>query len=493
MSYFNSNMKLCLFGLVLSSHASLAGLILPDFVTNDCGPKKTPEPLVNIQHHKNWCRDWCVVAPKSEATPSVIWVDPENDPANYNYAKAPWLAPAALNIFLRHIESKGVGYRQGYTTLGLFYTPETWFADPRYQTFFDWRNHIFDNGKYAMNIGAGFRFRDPRLENVYGINIYYDFRNDCADYHQIGIGAEMAACYYTLRINGYFPVGTRSHSSFRAREIKTHDCDCDCDVCEHACDDKVLDHHRDNFLDHHPERDHDMDQHPDCNHTEDLCHNHDCDHDHHHDHDKDHHHDRDHDRDRDCEDHDHDRDICCDDDHHKDHDHHWNRRSNNEKSHHFDPEPDNNQCNNFQEFQLCTRNQRSLGGFDAEIETSLKRFSILWNTNWDVYGAIGPYYYKRDCCNNNVIGGKLRVGASYLDYLTFEIRFSYDQTFHGIVQGLIGINFPLGGLELDCEMDYCTAFLRKIGLQFVQRNEIIVLKDRLCCPAQINNNNSDDD
>lgn len=73
---------------------------------------------------------------------------------------------------LRHIESGGIGYKDGYTTLEAFFAsdPSQWPVTP----FLDARGHIFDDGKWAANVGAG--LRKLWRNRAYGINAYYDYR-----------------------------------------------------------------------------------------------------------------------------------------------------------------------------------------------------------------------------------------------------------------------------------------------------------------------------
>ena len=69
---------------------------------------------------------------------------------------------------LRHIESGGIGYKKGYTTLEIFLAPNTnqWKVIP----FLDMRGHIFDNAKWAANAGLGLRTLYGNW--IYGINTY---------------------------------------------------------------------------------------------------------------------------------------------------------------------------------------------------------------------------------------------------------------------------------------------------------------------------------
>lgn len=110
-------------------------------------------------------------------------------------------------IGARHIESGGVGYNQGYTTLEFFLAP-----DPdqfSIMPFVDCRGHIFDNGKLAANAGLGIRaLKDCR---VYGANVYYDYRNTKHQhYNQIGFGFETLGNRWDFRANAYLPVGPKT-------------------------------------------------------------------------------------------------------------------------------------------------------------------------------------------------------------------------------------------------------------------------------------------
>ena len=112
---------------------------------------------------------------------------------------------------IRHIESGGVGYDQGYTTLEVFLA-----MDPSrlsIMPFVDFRGHVFDNGKFAANAGLGIRaLADCR---VYGANIYYDYRNTKRQhYNQIGLGIETLGVRWDFRANGYLPVGAKTSSFY---------------------------------------------------------------------------------------------------------------------------------------------------------------------------------------------------------------------------------------------------------------------------------------
>jgi hypothetical protein len=114
-----------------------------------------------------------------------------------------------VRITARHIEGKGVGYNQGYTTLEGFFTTEEPWGDS-WIPFLDLRGHVFDNGKMAANAGVGFRYLAS--SRILGANAYYDYRHTAhRDYNQVSLGFESLGEIWDFRVNGYLPVGhTRS-------------------------------------------------------------------------------------------------------------------------------------------------------------------------------------------------------------------------------------------------------------------------------------------
>lgn len=114
---------------------------------------------------------------------------------------------------VRHIESGGIGYKDGYTTLEAFFAsdPSQWKVTP----FFDARGHVFDNGKWAANAGVGIRALWGN--RVYGINTYYDYRNGGRLHsNQMGVGLETLGELFDFRINGYLPVGVKTSAPYDA-------------------------------------------------------------------------------------------------------------------------------------------------------------------------------------------------------------------------------------------------------------------------------------
>ena len=112
---------------------------------------------------------------------------------------------------IRHIESGGIGYDDGYTTLEAFLAsdPSQWRVTP----FLDARGHVFNNGKWAANAGIG--VRSLWGNRAYGINAYYDYRST-GRFHsnQTGIGLETLGELFDFRLNGYLPVGAKTSDPY---------------------------------------------------------------------------------------------------------------------------------------------------------------------------------------------------------------------------------------------------------------------------------------
>ena len=129
--------------------------------------------------------------------------------------------PLPYRVTGRHIEAKGIGYDQGYTSLDLFLSP----SDPYFCNwipFLDLRGHIFDNGDPAANAGVGMRYIEGN--SVFGANVYYDYRQNkhrhnsqhekTRVYNQVGVGLEYLGECFDVRVNGYLPVARRKSSTY---------------------------------------------------------------------------------------------------------------------------------------------------------------------------------------------------------------------------------------------------------------------------------------
>ncbi len=115
--------------------------------------------------------------------------------------------PLDTRIVLRHREPGGIGYNLGYSSFDIFITPER----KDWGTYYlDLRGHIFNDGRWATNVGLGVRYVPSCFNVVYGGNVYWDWRNTKhTEYQQIGAGLEVMWPCWDLRVNGYFPINRK--------------------------------------------------------------------------------------------------------------------------------------------------------------------------------------------------------------------------------------------------------------------------------------------
>jgi len=119
----------------------------------------------------------------------------------------------SFSITAAHKEPGGIGYKKGYTSLGVLISPKDyrWIVP-----FLDVRAHLFNDGKWAANAGAGIRYRQDERKVVWGLNAYYDYRrSNNHNFNQVGVGVELLGQRFYLVTNAYFPVG-------RTKKIKNY-------------------------------------------------------------------------------------------------------------------------------------------------------------------------------------------------------------------------------------------------------------------------------
>ena len=124
-------------------------------------------------------------------------------------------SPRPMRVTARHMEAKGIGYNQGYSTLEGFFAPaEPW--NDAWVPFLDLRGHVFNNGRWAANGGLGMRY--IATSRVWGANVYYDYRKtNRQHYNQVSFGLESLGKIWDFRVNGYIPVGTTASSHYHRR------------------------------------------------------------------------------------------------------------------------------------------------------------------------------------------------------------------------------------------------------------------------------------
>jgi len=111
---------------------------------------------------------------------------------------------------VRHVEPKGIGFSQGYSTLAGFFAPLPQ-GDGLWVPFVDARGHVFNDGHLAANVGLGVR---SIRSIVWGLNAYYDYRQTHRHhYNQVSGGIEALGKVWDFRWNFYLPFG-KIHSHF---------------------------------------------------------------------------------------------------------------------------------------------------------------------------------------------------------------------------------------------------------------------------------------
>ncbi len=126
-------------------------------------------------------------------------------------------------IYFKHIEGKGVGYQEGYSTFGAFITPFSRFS--QVLPFLDLRGHVFNHTwKFAANAGAGVKYLSDSAW-VFGAAAYYDYRQtNKSHYNQASLSFEFLFNRWEIRGNGYLPFAGKTHTK-RHSEVATYQFD----------------------------------------------------------------------------------------------------------------------------------------------------------------------------------------------------------------------------------------------------------------------------
>jgi hypothetical protein len=113
------------------------------------------------------------------------------------------LQAANSTLQVRHRESGGVGYSQGYTSGDYFLTAQ-W---TKLELLFNLRGHLFNDGFFAGNGGIGLRYSLKDDHYRLGANVFYDCRDSSHLFaNQISAGLEFLSHHFDIRANGYLPI-----------------------------------------------------------------------------------------------------------------------------------------------------------------------------------------------------------------------------------------------------------------------------------------------
>lgn len=143
--------------------------------------------------------------PQSPSNPK-----PSSNPSMEESRDSVNIYPIPKRIDVGHIEGKGIGYNTGYTKLSIVFAPE--YRVGHYLSLIDVRGVVFDDGKFAANAGYIGRYLPKSFCEVFGFNVFYDFRQGHrGNYNQVSGGFEVLNRRWELHANASVPVGTREH------------------------------------------------------------------------------------------------------------------------------------------------------------------------------------------------------------------------------------------------------------------------------------------
>jgi len=122
-------------------------------------------------------------------------------------APDPWMT----RISARHVAGEGVGHTSGFSSLDWF-LPLLPAESDSTMWFGDFRGLIFNDGQFGSNVGTGYRWFVEDQNRIYGVNGYWDTRNnDKLLFNQAGIGVESLGQIFDFRANGYTPAVNDTH------------------------------------------------------------------------------------------------------------------------------------------------------------------------------------------------------------------------------------------------------------------------------------------
>ena len=125
--------------------------------------------------------------------------------------------PYLTRFSARHVSGAGVGHTNSYSSLDWF-LPLSAESDST-MWFGDFRALIFNDAEFGSNVGTGYRWFVEDQNRIYGINGYWDTRNDNSLlFNQAGIGVESLGQTFDFRANGYTPAvnDTYQHQQWNA-------------------------------------------------------------------------------------------------------------------------------------------------------------------------------------------------------------------------------------------------------------------------------------
>lgn len=112
------------------------------------------------------------------------------------------------NLGVEVAAGRYVAIDQNYWGVNYFAVPDVSWRDVH--VLFDVSAYKLENTNWAASVGFGLRKWDNDRQKVYGINAFYDYREEKSkSFNQAGLGLELLSTYWELHINGYLPVSTK--------------------------------------------------------------------------------------------------------------------------------------------------------------------------------------------------------------------------------------------------------------------------------------------
>lgn len=112
----------------------------------------------------------------------------------------------------------------------------------------------------------------------------------------------------------------------------------------------------------------------------------------------------------------------------------------------------------------------ALKGFDTEVS-----WHMFEHCGFNFYSALGTYYFTQ--LSKHTWGVQARLGFNWYEFVSVELKTTYDRMFQTKIQGIFGIILPFDLLtNFCCNRKKCAVFLS----QPVMRKDLIVLKDECC-------------
>ncbi len=114
--------------------------------------------------------------------------------------------PIPKRIWESQVFGNGVGYRSGYSTLGVLTAPE--YTGLAVLPFLDTRAHLLNNNRWAANVGLGGRYLSKSHPLIVGLNAFYDYREGTyGPFNQVGAGIELIGKRLSFYGNGFTHIG----------------------------------------------------------------------------------------------------------------------------------------------------------------------------------------------------------------------------------------------------------------------------------------------